>query len=124
MPTLRLEAGDLTEELLRFVTAELDDATLDQIEVERTRRASEGLASEPLTAAATLTLATTAVVAVTRLIERWLEKQRQLETLTIVAEGFTESDEAGRELAKLAASHANVSVKHELSKEPWVGGNR
>ena len=74
MATLEIDAGRRTEDLLQFITAEVDDATLDAIGVERRPMKGGTIASEPFTAAATLTLATTLVVAVGRIIERWLEK--------------------------------------------------
>ena len=35
MATLEIDAGRRTEDLLQFITAEVDDATLDAIGVER-----------------------------------------------------------------------------------------
>lgn len=119
MPVLRLEADERTGMLVDFVTQELDDTTLDQIDVEREIAPTEGLASEPVTVAVTLTLGTTAIVAVLRIVERWLESQRQMSTLTIVAEGFEQSDEAGKQLAALARKHAHVSTKYGLARESW-----
>ena len=119
MPALRLEAGDRTEERLQFVTAELDDATLDEVDVHREIGPPSGVASEPITAAVTLTLGTAAVVAVLRIVERWLEKQRQLETMRIIAEGFSQSDEAGKQLAKLAETHAGISTSYGIARESW-----
>ncbi len=118
MATLEIDAGRRTEDLLQFITAEVDDATLDAIGVERRPMKAGTLASEPFTAAATLTLATGLVVAVGRIIERWLEKQRQLEQLKLVAAGFEQSDEAGKALAKLSEKNAAVSIAYRLPATP------
>lgn len=114
MPTLVLDAGHQTEDLLAFLTNELDNDTLDQIEIERQGLKSDKLATEPVTIAATLTLATTAVVVVGRIIERWLENQRQLEQLRVVATGFDRSDEAGKALAALGKENAKVAVTYGM----------
>lgn len=114
MPTLVLDAGRHTEDLLAFLTNELDDDTLDQIEIERQGLKADKLATEPVTIAATLTLATTAVVVVGRIIERWLENQRQLDQLRVVATGFNQSDEAGRALAALGKENAKVAVTYGM----------
>jgi hypothetical protein len=118
MATLEIDAGRRTEDLLQFITAELDDETLDAIGVERRPMKGGTLASEPFTASAMLTLAAAGVVAVGRIIERWLEKQRQLEQLKLVAEGFKQSDEAGKALAKLSEKHAAVSIAYRLASAP------
>jgi len=114
MPTIRIDAGDQTEDLLLFITSQLDDATLDEIDIQREGVKSDNLATEPFTAAATLALATTAIVSVSRIIERWLENRRQLEHLHIIANGFTKSDEAGRALSDVSKAHAKVSVAYGL----------
>ncbi|MEK8031438.1 hypothetical protein AACH06_11470 [Ideonella sp. DXS29W] len=114
MATLMLDAGRYTEDLLAFLTNELDNEILDQIEIERRNLKSEKLATEPVTVAATLTLATTAVVVVGRIIERWLENRRQLDQLRVVANGFNQSDEAGRALAALGKENAKVAVTYGM----------
>lgn len=118
MATLMLDAGADTEALLHFVTTELDDSTLDNIEVLRETVKSENLATEPFTAAATLILSTPIVVTVGRIIERWLENRSQLDHLKIVAEGFKESEEAGKTLAQLSKAHAGVSISYGLQSRP------
>jgi hypothetical protein len=118
MPTLYLDAGSRTEDLLAFLTSELDDETLDAIEIERQGLKSDRLATEPVTIAATLTLATTAVVVVGRIIERWLENQRQLDQLRVVANGFDQSDVAGKTLAALGKANARVAVSYGMPSAP------
>lgn len=117
MSTIRIEAGDQTENLIQFVTKELDDATLDEIEINREVAKPSGLVSEPITIAVTVALGTAAIAAVTRLVERWLENNRQLKTLSIVADA--PSDEARKLLTGLAEKHAQVSVSYKLAKESW-----
>ncbi len=118
MPKLLIEAGDDTENLLQFITSELDDQTLDQIEVQRSVAKPENLATEPLTIAAALVLTPPLVIVVGRIIERWLENRNQLAHLKIVAEGFNQSDEAGRSLTDLSKAHAKVSVSYKLPTPP------
>ncbi len=119
MSTIRIEAGDQTEDLIQFVTKQLDDATLDEIEIKREVEWPSGLASEPITIAVTM-IGMTVIVEVTRLVERWLEKKRQIETLKIVASAPT--NEIAEQLTRLAEKHVQVSIKYELSKESW--GNK
>ncbi len=114
MPNIRIDAGVQTETLLQFITNELDDATLDKIEIQREIVKSDNLATEPLTATATLALATTSLILVTRIIERWMENQKQNTQLMIVAEGFKQSDEAGKELAKLSKNYSKVSISYGM----------
>jgi hypothetical protein len=58
-----------TESLLQFITNELDDKTLDQIEVHRNVAEPDNLATEPLTIAAALLLSPPLVVAVESLAD-------------------------------------------------------
>jgi hypothetical protein len=88
---------------------------LDEIEVARQTAPSEGLASEPLTVAATLTLGTTAILAVTRLIEKYLEQKRQKETMVLISSSFAASTEAGQ-LVRLAKDYNGVSLKWGITK--------
>jgi hypothetical protein len=114
MPTPNLDAGDDTESLLQLITNELDDKTLDEIEVHRDVAKPDNLATEPLTIAATLVLSTPLVIVVGRIIERWLENRNQLHHLAIVADGFNQSDAAGKALADVSKAHAKVSVAYKL----------
>ena len=116
MATLTLEAGENTEELLQFIMNEVDDATLDEIEVQREVAKPENLATEPLTTAVTLALSATLVIHIGRIIERWLENRNQLDHLRIVADGFKTSDEAGKSLAQVSKAHASVSIAYGLPK--------
>jgi hypothetical protein len=117
MTTLKIEAGDQTEDFIQCVTSGLDDATLDKIDINRELAKPSSLASEPITIGVTVTLGTAAIAAVTRLVERWLESQRQLKTLRIVVDAPT--DEAKKLLTGLAEKHAQVSLSYSLAKESW-----
>lgn len=120
MSTIELSADDHTEELVQYILNSIDESTLESMEVDRQIQRPQGLASEPVTIAVTLTLATVGVSAVVRLIERWMEHRRQMCALRIVASGFEVSEEAGKQLAKLAEAHAGVSVSFGIAKESWA----
>lgn len=114
MARLEIRVGRRTEDLLQFLTSDLSDAELDTVDIQREQEKSDKLATEPFTVAATLTLSTSLVIALGRVIERWIEKQNQLEHLEIVAEGFRISDEAGKGLTRLSEKHATVSIQYRL----------
>lgn len=116
MQTIRIEAGDQTEYLVQFVTNNLDDETLDGIELSREVDKPFGLVSEPITTAVILTLGPPAIIAVGRLLERLLEARRQLQTLTIIAQATTD-DETRRLLTDLAKAHAQVAVSYSLPEQ-------
>jgi hypothetical protein len=117
---LEINAGPYTDELLEYVLKEIDDETLDGIDVQRKPAPSEGLANEFVTAAAVLTLSTTALIACVRLIERWMEKEREKEQLKIVLNAFDHSLEAGITLADVAKSNNGIAVSYGLHKEPSI----
>ncbi len=116
MTTLRIEAGDQTEDLIQFVTKELDDATLDEIDISREVSKPSGLASEPITISVTF-LGIAAIVAVTRLVERWLENKRQGAAIRMLVDAPT--DEVRRMLVEVEKKHADVSIEYKLTKESW-----
>lgn len=118
MNQLVLNMDKSTEDLWQYVSASLDDSTLDQIEVERDIQDPSGLASEPVTTAIILSLTQLAAAAVLRLVEKWMEDNRQREQLEIVLRGFSISDEAGKSAASLAGKHAEVSIKYGLPELP------
>ncbi len=59
MNTLEIRAGEATEDLLQLILQQVDDDTLDQIEIEREQAPAEGLVSEPITIGVVLTLVAT-----------------------------------------------------------------
>lgn len=119
---LTLTAGELTEDLIRFVTGELDDEVLDDVDVHRVLARQDDLASEPITIAVVLGLSTATVVAVGRIIERWIEKKRQRENIELTIEAFKLGPKAGQLIGNLARSHAEVSVSYSLSSVLPVTG--
>ena len=114
MATIWIEAGDQTGELVDYLTSQVDDNTLDSIDVKRQIAPVSGLASEPVTVAVTLTLSTATVIVVARVIERWLENQRQAQAMKAVVDGFDKSEAAGKALAGLASKHAQISLSYGL----------
>lgn len=118
MSQLIVDAGDQTDQLLNYIFSELDDEKLDEIEVERKYSESPGLAREPVTMMAALTLGPVLTTGVVRLIERWLETKRERENMSMVLKGFEISEEAGKTLAEMAKSHSNVVTEYKLFKGP------
>lgn len=115
MASISISAGENTEDIIQYITQELSDEELDCIDVERDFEKVTGLASEPLTTTAIVTLGSLSIISISRLIERWMENKRQTETLRIVAEGFNQSSEAGIALEKIAKKHSNVSLTYKLA---------
>ena len=115
---LLMSAGDYSEELIQYITNELDDATLDTIDVHRDLERRDDLASEPITAAVLIGLSGTAIVIVGRIIERWLENRRQQQTLRIVLKAYQVSSEAGRDLASVAAKYSEIAVDRSHISPP------
>lgn len=121
MSTLRLSAGEDTEDLAQFVLGKLDDATLDAIEVEREHAPAHGLASEPVTVTLILTLGPPAMIVIGRLAERWLEARRQERQMRLVMEAHETSAEAGQALKDLADRHVEVAVAFAEQPMPDPG---
>lgn len=118
MCNLRIEAGEDTEELLGFLTRSMDGQILDQTEIHRDFRPSTGLASEPITIGAIITVSVALMPGIIRIIERWMENKRQLEAFRIIADTALKSTDAGKVLASVEATHAQVSVSYGLVELP------
>jgi hypothetical protein len=118
MPAVTLNAGKSTEDLLQFIMDELDDQALDAIEVKREVAKADSLATEPLTMAVTLLTSAPLIIAVGRIIERWMENRKEAEQLRIIAEGFEKSDKAGKALSEVSKAYAKVSVEYRLPSTP------
>ncbi len=119
MAILEISANEHTEEVIQYILDGLSDNEVDALQIDRQVQKPDGLASEPVTTAVLITLGTVAASAVLRLLERWLENQRQLEQLRLVADGFTQSDEAGKQLAALAAKNSTVAASYGIAMESW-----
>jgi hypothetical protein len=115
--SINLDYGVETESLLKFVLDELDDTSIDAIEVDRKIDQPRGLASEPITLAVTITASSVLIVHVTRLIERWLETRRQEQAGILLIEAFKISNEAGQALKELGIKHTDVSIAYPLSQQ-------
>jgi hypothetical protein len=110
---LMLQAGPDTEELVSFITRNLDDDVLDTIDVERIT-AGEALASEPITTAALMYLSPVAVYAVLRLLEKWMEARRQADVRESIIATWAVDPKLGKALARLETTHAGVVVKQGM----------
>ncbi len=118
MATLEFEAGNDTEDLLQFILKDLTEEEVDAIEVKREVAKADNLATEPLTIAVTLLTSSPLIIAVGRIIERWIESRNQVKHLNLVAGGFEISDKAGMALADIAKAHAKVSIEYRLPTGP------
>lgn len=124
MAILSIDCAEDTELLIHVLLDQLDAENLladerqelDKVEIIRKTDPAVGLSSEPVTIAATITLATLLVPRVARIIERWLEQRHQEKVLKIVA--AVEGDVAKKSLAHLAEAHAKVSMSYALEKSP------
>jgi hypothetical protein len=103
-----------TEPLINFIFRELSDEDADNVKLDRMVPESGGVARELLTTGAILTFSTTLAVQIFRLIERWMEQQRQAEARKLIYEAATQNPEALKILSDLEKLHSNVSV--ELAK--------
>jgi hypothetical protein len=111
MTTLVLEAGPDTEDLAQFVLSNLDDQTVDDMEVDRRFAPSEGLASEPITISlALIGLATNSIPTVGHLISQWIEARRQQKAVGVIIQAAQSSPELAEMLVDLERKHSEVSV--------------
>lgn len=110
---LFLNAGDETESLLNFITSNLEDKELDQIDVERVYPAGS-LASEPITISAAVFLSASAIYSVTRLLEKWLEKRRQGDVRRDLLIYWDKDPDLGKKLCELEKVHSSVVVKQGM----------
>jgi hypothetical protein len=116
---LEIDAGPLTEDLVSYVTEQLDDETLDQIEVGRELDRPDDFASEPITISVILIFTTTAaVIEVGRMVERWIEKKRQEGQVNLLIKAYTVSTEAGEAVEKAVAKHSEVAKVMPLPEHP------
>jgi hypothetical protein len=111
MSVLKIDAGKQTEPLLKEVLNSLDDATLDTVGVDRTFAPADGLGSEPITIAVTLTLSPAVAIGLTIAVRKWLENRRQEEQVKLLIDAYALSDEAGKSVERLTTLHAGVAVK-------------
>ncbi|HEX8246039.1 MAG TPA: hypothetical protein VF541_21165 [Longimicrobium sp.] len=126
MPEVRIEAGKQTEELIQFILDELGE-TADEVDIERQHAAAHGLASEPITTSFVIGgLGFAGIVALGRIIEKWMENRREQEAMKFTLIGFSKSESAGNALAEIAKKHADIAVEQGLPSvpsNPWPQGN-
>jgi hypothetical protein len=107
-----LSAGDKTEELINFVFRGLSDELTDQIELQRVADTEGGVARELITAGAILTFAPALGIPVFRLVERWMEINRQKSAVKLICEAGKEDKAIMKTLAELEKKHADVMVSY------------
>jgi len=117
MEKLSFSCGKETESLLRHITNNLTDEQIDEIEVIREFEQVSGVGGEPLTTTAILTLTPILSIAVTRLIERWIEARKQEKQMKLIIQGFEISAEAGKLLAEVAKNNTTVSYTQGFTKK-------
>jgi hypothetical protein len=116
MAEILIDFGKDTEILIQYVLDGFEKAGEDEIEIKRSLEKSVGLAGEPITISAIIAFGTLAIPLMTKLLRQYLETQRQMATLRIVADGFEKDPEAGAALERIAHSHANVAISFQSSR--------
>jgi hypothetical protein len=122
---IRIDAGEYTEELAKFIANGLNDDQLDLIDLDRERKELPGVAQEPITIALIIgvkvaaeagaaAVGVAAVVTVGKLIEKWMDQayhSRKLDQAIIISEF---DPDLGKLLLKDIKKFAQVSVEHEM----------
>lgn len=111
------------EDLLQFITHELSDEELDDLELEREQAPTSGFAGEPATIAAVITVSVSLTIAVTRLIERWLEKKSEEKQISLLIHAFTISPEAGAAVLALGQKYSDIALKMGLTNRSDLGNS-
>ena len=106
------------EAIVTYIMNNLPDETIDGIELERISPISGGVAREVITTAAVLTLVPTVTVAVVRLIERWMEINRQQKSTQFIYEASKANPAALKALAELERKHTETFVKYGQIGDP------
>jgi hypothetical protein len=109
---LTLSAGPETEALVNFIFKELSDQLVDQIDLKRVTPATGGVAREFITTGALLTLAPALALPVFRLIERWMETNRQREAVNVIYQASKQDKELMKTLAELEKRHSDLMIKY------------
>lgn len=122
---VRIDAGEHTEELAKFIAQGLSDDELDLIDLERERNEVPGVAQEPITIALIIgakfaadagaaAVATAAVVAAGKLIEKWMDQAYHTRQLKQAIKIWETDRELGKLLLKDIGKFSQVSVEHEM----------
>ena len=113
-----LSAKENTEAVLSGILSHVNDNDLDGIEVARTREETAGLACEPTTIAAVLTVALPiALPGLLRALEKYLEDRKQLRTIEIVVEAYKDDPNTGDKVAELARRYSDVAISIKSASE-------
>lgn len=110
---LYLNVEDHTEELISFITNNLEDEVLDEVDLSRLH-AESSVASEPTTIAAVMILSSTAIYATARLIEKWLELQRQKDVRDTLRVAWDKDEDLGKAMLEIEKLHSNVIVSQGM----------
>lgn len=101
--------GPETEELVNSIFRSLNDDEADSVDLKRVSE-SEGVAREPVTTAALLTLGAGVLYKIIPLIDRYLEQRRQKNVLEIIYKAAEENPAAVEALTQVSLKHADVAV--------------
>jgi hypothetical protein len=115
---IEFDAGPLTEELISYITQELDDETLDGVEVGRKLDRPDDLAGEPFTILAIAIGTTATIIQIGRITERWLEKKRQQGQVELLLKAYTISAEAGAAVERVVQRNTDVAKLMKLPEHP------
>src|SRR5260370_40298390 len=99
MVTIRFVAEDRTEDLVNFITGQMDDDALVAMALQREHARTPGLANEPVTTSAIISVTPIVARTVALLIPRWVGFRIQARPLTIVFVGLTELQQTGGQLS-------------------------
>jgi hypothetical protein len=122
---IRLDAGEYTEELAKFIAKGLSDEELDVVDLERDRKEVPGVAQEPFTIALIISAklagdavagaaAVTAIVAVGKLLEKWMDQAYHTRHLQQAIRIWERDPVLAKLLVKDLGKFSQVSIEHEM----------
>jgi len=115
---LTIVADTETDNLVNFIFRELPDNVVDMIDLERLSPATTGVARELVTLAAVLTFSSTLSIAIFRLVERWMEQERQRVAAELIYKSGTDNPTVTKILSDLEKKHSDVLVRYGSLKLP------
>lgn len=118
MEKISLKCGSDTESLIRYIAENLSDEQLDAIEIDKELGPVSGVAAEPITIGALITLTPIITIQIVRLIERWLENKRQdAHNKLMIGIAGKVSEDSMKALVELITSNNRVSLNNTLTKK-------
>ena len=122
---IRIDAGEYTEELAKFIAKGLSDEQLDLIDLERERKEVPGVAQEPITIAIIIgaklageaaagAAGVTAIVAVGKLLEKWMDQAYHTRRLEQAIRIWEDDPELAKLVVKDLGKFSKVSIEHEM----------